>query len=366
MKSLYIARCNDLFNLNTPDVKKWSSVYKMIPTNVSLVDRCSYVKMPYRFKLYEPFNMPRDLSNFNLTYEQCCDKRAAELIALSRSINKPITVFYSGGIDSTAVLIAFMKALDPQELKSRIKVALTLDSINENVNFYYDYIRPRCTMISSEYMSSMIDGSSIVVGGEHNDQLFGSDIIGNIYRFGNYDQIHKPYTREFIVGWMKRTMTEAEANVWFDVLDNQIRKTAPCEVRTNFHFFWWYNFCFKWQCVFFRMFTRMDTDQRSKLNDEFINTYYHHFYSSVDFQKWSMLNHRLKLGDDWGGYKLESKKYIYDYNKDEKYRDEKIKSGSLYRLFLQKKTAVALTDSYEFIDNAINPIDFYQVDNSFI
>jgi hypothetical protein len=364
MSDLYIARCTDLFKKQTPDVNAWASIYKMIPPNVSLVDRCNYVKMPYRFKTYEPFTMPTDLSNFSMTYEECCLKRAQELIDLSKLLNKPITIFYSGGIDSTTVLISFMKLLNAQELKDRIRVAMSVESIDENVNFYYNHVRDKCTIISSEYMSSLIDGSSIIVGGEHNDQLFGSDIVGQIYRHGNYENLHQPYSREFITGWMRKFMQQSEPNKWFDILDEHIKTQAPCEITTNFHFLWWYNFCFKWQCVYFRMLTRMNLSNRTMLNDDFLKNYYHHFFSSVEFQKWSMLNHDLKIGKDWTDYKLESKNFIYEFNKDENYRDYKIKSGSLYTLFLQKRAALGITDNFEFIEE-FNIDEFYQPDNSF-
>lgn len=364
MSDLYIARCTDLFKKGTPDVNAWASIYKMIPPNVSLVDRCNHIKMPFRFKTYEPFTMPTDLSNFSMTYEECCLERAQELIDLSKRLNKPITVFYSGGIDSTTALISFMKLLNENELRERVRVAMSVESIDENVNFYYDYIRKNCTIVSSEYMSSMIDGSSIIVGGEHNDQLFGSDIVGQIYRYGDYKNLHQPYSRDFIVGWMRKFMQQSEPNKWYDLLDEHIRTQAPCEISTNFHFLWWYNFCFKWQCVYFRMLTRIDLSNRALLNDEFLKNYYHHFFSSENFQKWSMLNHDLKIGKDWTDYKMESKKFIYEYNKDEIYKDTKIKSGSLYTLFLQKRTALGLTDNFRFIEE-FDHNEFYQPDNSF-
>lgn len=130
-----------------------------------------------------------------------------------------------------------MRILNQQELQNKVKVALSIESIDENVNFFYDHIRLKCNIVSSEYLSSMLDGSSIVVGGEHNDQLFGSDIVGQIQRNGDYDNIHKPYSRKFITTWFQKTLTYSESNYWYDLIDNHIKTQAPCEVTTNFHFF---------------------------------------------------------------------------------------------------------------------------------
>jgi hypothetical protein len=198
------------------DLDRWQDIFKMIGHDINLVDRCNSITMPYRFKTFDPLVMPTSLDNFSLTYEECCMARAQELVNHSRLIGKPIRLMYSGGIDSTCVLVAFMKILDDQELKQRVEIALSIESINENPNFFYDHIRSRCNMISSESMASFFDGSCIFVSGEHNDQLFGSDIVGSIYRFGDYSQIHQPYSRSFITGWMRqRGMTESNSNYWY-------------------------------------------------------------------------------------------------------------------------------------------------------
>lgn len=365
VSDLFFTKTHDLCKYPTEDVKRWADIYKMVKVPIGLIDRNNYLVMPYRYKLYTTSHIPKDLTNFNLSYEDCCMQRAQELIDLSRKLNKPITVFYSGGIDSTVIIVSFMKLLDKHELKSRIRVAMTVDSISENVNFYYDYIRTNCTIISSEAYSSMMDGSSITVGGECNDQLFGSDILSGIYTTANADKLHDKYNRTFIVDWMSKSMSPEYANKWFDLLDEQIRNSAPCEVHSNFHFFWWYNFCFKWQFVYFRMLAFMDVNLRHLINESFMETYYHHFFASDNFQKWSMLNHDKKLLDDWRSYKLESKKFIYEYNKDEDYLHEKIKRGSLFNLMIKKIVAKGITDDFKFLDN-INLEEYYVPNNSFV
>ena len=77
-----------------------------------------------------------------------------------------------------------------------------------------------------------------------------------------------------------------------------------------------------------------------------------------------MITNDLKIGKDWSDYKLESKKFIYDYNKDELYKDTKVKVGSLWTLLLQKRTSIGLTDDFRFIDK-FDVDEFYQFDNSF-
>src|SRR5262249_8038965 len=155
-------------------------------------------RSPFKFKLYDKFRLPTDLHGFKATYEECCLRRAQELLDLQDRVRVPIALFYSGGIDSTLVLISFARLLGAR-LKARVRVFLSVNSINENPNFYYSFVRKHCRIESSEKFSYLFDGSHIIVGGEHNDQLFGSDIIGKIAKQKSFAEINGKYTRAFII-----------------------------------------------------------------------------------------------------------------------------------------------------------------------
>src|SRR5205814_5240866 len=125
----------------SPDARCWAQIYKLIAPNVVLVDRADEtVCTPFRFSLYEKFRLPTVLPDFRTTYEECCMRRAEELLALQDRVQVPIALFYSGGIDSTLVLVCLAKALGSQ-LKERVTVYLSVDSIGENPNFYDSFIR---------------------------------------------------------------------------------------------------------------------------------------------------------------------------------------------------------------------------------
>ena len=178
MKELYLANSARLSQHDAPGCHDWGNIYNLISLNVALVDRQQKMRLPFRFRLYDAFRMPTDLAGFDLTYEQCCERRATEILELSRRLDRPIYVLYSGGIDSTLVLTSFMKTMTAQELQDRVVVALSWDSVIENPRFYHDHIRRRCRITTSDGLGSFLDGQRIVVGGEHNDQLFGADTAG--------------------------------------------------------------------------------------------------------------------------------------------------------------------------------------------
>ena len=53
------------------------------------------------------------------------------------------------------------------------------------------------------------------------------------------------------------------------------------------------------------------------------------FYNCSEFQRWSIVNHDLKHKGSWKTYKWPSKEFIYNYNKDADYRDNKLKENSM-------------------------------------
>jgi len=366
-KQLYICNIDVLENSNKPDVALWSNMHSIASTWAPYIDRCESIQMPYRLKLYDKFKMPKDLSGFNLSYEECCNIQAQEFIDLSKKLDKKITIMYSGGIDSTLIVIFFLKLLGESEFKNRIDIALSQHSISENPNFYYRYIRPIGNIISSNHLTNMFTGSTIIVSGEHNDQLFGSDLICHASNYSGFAEMHKPYSRKHFVGFLtqykRQEMTEKTANFFFDLIDNHIKTQAPCEVTTNYHLWWWLNFSFKWQNVFFRMLLRANKLNFADINQSFVDNYYHCFFSGTNFQKWSMLNHNLKVVNSWDTYKWEAKRLIYDFTKDKDYLN-KIKIGSLVEIFRQRDAPAGITSNYEFLEN-LNLDEFYVPDNSF-
>ena len=201
--TLFISNCAKLLGHESSDTNRWGEIYNMIKINTSLVDRSMQTVMPYNIKVYPGFEMITDLSGFSKTYEECCADRVKELIAKADKLQVPIGLLYSGGIDSTMVLVSFMKALTPAELKSKVVVLLNHDSINENPNFYYNFIRKSCTIKTSDTMSSLFDGKYLIVGGEHNDQLLGSDLIGGLLNRDPSFDFTKPYTRELILSYFR-------------------------------------------------------------------------------------------------------------------------------------------------------------------
>lgn len=359
MKQLLSCRNEKLNDSSKSDVRCWYEIYNLISNNISLVDRSGIVKFPYDFK--NLFLLPNNLTDFNKTYQQICIERAEQLIAQSHLISKPIVILYSGGIDSTTVVISFILASGGNY--DNIFIALNTQSIRENPKFYFSYIRGKFKLVPSEQALDLLDGSSIIVGGEFNDQLFGTDIYKKIIDHYDFEYLNQLYTEKRIIDFLNiRGMSLSSSKIWYSLLHDQIKSTNLCEIKTIKDFFWWYNFCFKWQSVYCRTISR--STKPDVINQEFLDIYYQQFFITEDFQKWSMLNPDKKIIDSWSSYKISAKEFIFDFNRDQDYFDSKTKVGSLQMIFRQRNLPDALDSDFQPIWN-IDKNNFYISDNSF-
>lgn len=350
------------------DILLWSQLYKLINTGVMFVDRSKKIDMPYKFYNAENTQIPEDIAEFNKNYEDLCNQRALDLFNYSKNKNLPIYILYSGGIDSTLMLVSFLKTIPLKELKENIFVTLNNESIIENPNFYNTYIKNNFNTFNSENFNLLFNGKCIILGGEHNDQLFGSDILGKIKEVFPFEDCLKPHSEKFIAKFFHYTGMDLDSAKWWYNLLKWHAEQFNFNIDTNYKLLWWLNFCFKWQSVFFRIILRAGNRIKNKINQNFIDNYFFHFYNTIDFQKWALKNESYKIINSWNTYKYEAKKIIYEYNNDKNYFDYKLKVGSLYKIFLYRNIPWGLTQNYQYIDKYTPGLfeTIYNKNNSFV
>ena len=240
------------------------------------------------------------------TFEEICEQEAERIVKL----NRPIAVYWSGGIDSTLALISLIKAGAVD-----ITVVMTSASILEYPLFYNIYIKNKLKV--RRVRPSIIpdvDPNELIVTGEFGDQAMGSVVILDYPDFHNIqNDAWEPYVRA------------KYGDRYIELIGEQL-KHAPFPIITVFDYLWWMNYSCKWQHVLVRM-SGINTEH-TKL---FMNNV-EHFYRADDFQRWSMNedNHRsLKLKDTPSSYKFVMKTLIADFTKDTTYERDKLKLGSL-------------------------------------
>ena len=250
--------------------------------------------------------IPTIPTSFNKTFETICAERAAQLIGTGKNL----LISWSGGIDSTCVLVNMINAATN---KDQIKVVLGSRSITENQSFYDNHIKDKlnCEIVDGFWADAFRPTTDeLLVTGDNIGQIFGMSATS--FMENKYDN------------WQDHVATKYSGAK----LDFFMEKSAPflakCpfEVVTIFDLYWWITFNIRWTHSQVRMlrFTDSYTKEQFERNVS--------FFSSDDFQIWSMINHDLKLQNTPQSYKSVMKDIIWDFDKNDTYYDNKVSEPS--------------------------------------
>jgi hypothetical protein len=328
------------------------------------VDRTGTIRSPVLIRPLFPIPTMRVFSD---SLEQVCNARAHELLTRADRLDTRIYTLWSGGIDSTLALVSLLKnATDDQ--KKRITVLLSRNSIAENTNFYYSFIRGRLDTDVSSALPAVLGSKNILVSGEHNDQLFGSDIMASLIPKHGPGIIHQPYDRTILLEHFTNVLKNAPLADFYLKQFERLPAASPIPIVSLFEFVWWINFSLKWQTVYTRTLTYTTPTNAAGITPEYLRDYYAPFYNTDEFQLWSLNNPDKRIKDSWVSYKWPCKEIIYDFTKDADYRDTKIKVGSLASFVISKRSYRALDadlllhDTFNLADSFVPSNDFAAAD----
>ncbi len=344
-----------------PGLEKFSVFFNSLfgPTTV-LIDRTETIEIPFKVRSIFPIPTFRPLGK---TFEDICNERAQELLARAENLGVSLYVFYSGGVDSTLVLISLLKNATSKQ-KMNLIVLLSEESIYENPNFYRDHIFGKLRVESSNMFPYLFGTKRLFVGGEFNDQLFGSNLLERL--IGGYGPsiIHQPYSRDLFFEFFNRGIKNNELIDFYLDMFERLKGAAPINITTNQDYLWWINFTLKWQSVFMRMLCYTAPRNVSNIDASYVSTYYNHFYGTGDFQLWSLNNQDKKIKDTWKSYKWVCKDIIYEYTKDADYRDNKVKKQSLAFILTQQNSYGFIDESFGLWDT-LDAKEYYNPRNDF-
>jgi hypothetical protein len=349
---------------NYAGLKLFRCVFNIFAMSMTFYDRTETITQPIKMARVDGFDMPIG-DKFRpqpYTFEDICNMRAIELMDQAKRQDRKLVVMYSGGIDSTLVLVSLFKMCSEQDIKDRLVVIMSGTSIDENKNFYRNHIIKKVDVIqhANTFTYQIGNPNSILISGEGNDQLFGS-LVSLEYgiTYGEKSLYERLDPSRIIAYYEGKTKSRLLAEQMYNLLQPVIAK-APMDINTPYLYFWWLNMTLKWQSVFVRSssYARPEHHATVKYGDN-----YQMFFDNHDFQLWVMNNPDKLIYGEWRTYKQECKEIIYQYNKDEEYRLNKTKWGSLKAVLLQKKPTVVIDDSmnyhYDF------PMELLQEKNSF-
>jgi len=329
----------------------------------SFVDRTGIIKPPVFIEIDEDCKIPT-LEGPIKTYDDCCYEQSVKIMNIAKIKKVPIYLYFSGGLDSTTVMTAFLKSYPLSELKDVIKIVTSTQSWLENPNFIKKYLSGNFEFISAFNSSHFYDGRAIITTGEFNEHFFCFNTpTKNMTTLYGANGINRKYLKDNLKDYLiKCKLEEKTANLWVELIHSTI-KVSPVSIKTMQDMFWWYNFIFNWQCCRYRLFALKNNYKSNPesiifKNKEAFNTYIQHFFDSPEFQRWGLGN------KDRSCVKKESRKYIKDFS-DDNYFKTKGKFSSLVHVNKGKRFAAGITTDFKFIFDMKDIGPYYNPDNSF-
>jgi hypothetical protein len=343
-----------------PGMDRFRHFFAMTTPNVCFVDRNRLIKTPVKTDVWDPIPTLRPIAK---TYEQICDERAVALLDHADRLDLPLYVFYSGGIDSTLVLISLMKNARPGQME-RVTVLLTQASIGENVRFFREHVIGKLTIAMANTYPFLLNKKGLFVVGELNDQLFGSDLVQQLSTRVGEHAIQAKYSRDDLFALWSGDVPDAAALSWYLDLLERLRDAAPIPLVTNADVLWWLNFSVKWQSVVLRIISYAASFNVADCDRTFVERHFFPFFGTEDFQLWAMNNQDKKIRNTWKSYKWVAKDVIYDFTKDADYRDNKTKLPSLHFVLRHQIQKSFITSDCK-MHMTLPTDDWYEPENSF-
>lgn len=234
--------------------------------------------------------------------------------------NRTIVIMYSGGIDSTAVLVAMMRNSKFKQFvdSGRLKVSLNSSSIYEYPEFFYETILPTIPLIATDYNTILADPNNFVITGDGGDYVICNTDIPVYENNGTTDIFNMD------PGVAYRYFDQCDTSGKFSNMVRGISQSAPFELNTVSQLYWWLGQCFTHQgemCYPFAWST-VDTTELTTFN-RFFRFFLHPEFTTFSFEYMSTNPVYVNLKD----MRRFFKDYIINYTGHEQYRN-KNKIGS--------------------------------------
>lgn len=306
----------------------WLSSFKNIPMLNDIRSRSLKFTTPWLNDEHPDYIKLPKLTTTAKKLDDILDERAIELHKIATRDNKKIWIMWSGGIDSTTMLTAFIKNVPSNELKDRYSVVMSANSIAENYYFFKHYVDGKFNLINwlNLDISSELFKDTIVLHGDPANALLSVPTVAAFASLVPSGKHLLPF-RENIGTLIDGLETMVAGNGkeslpgWSEWYIEKLVNAIPItDNATSIASFWWWHYVnFKWHGSMLRpfFFTRESTDQPIH-EDEFKYYYDTVFYVNEDFQNWSYSNidEIVKTPSD---YKPMMRQYIHTLTNDDLY-----------------------------------------------
>lgn len=324
---------------------------------VGLMPRTGINNLPFDNNFTRVTNqvMPEYDAKFDLTWEQVTDLRAQELLSVVRQKHSRLYVQWSGGIDSTCIVVALLKNFSPAD-REQITICLTYDSILEYSWFYLKHIVPNFHVQDLNHEPLLLHQlhNALLIDGQTADCLTMSmapslDVSMAVRDSDLLVENWRKHPDALIAYLAKVTHSEDFACWYYDTIRENV-ESVDVPIETYFDFMWWAGFNYDWAlqtfCQWFYIQRSPDLPY-----DKFMQCYMP-WYVNATYQSWALKNVGawIKHGRTLSSFKQDAKRYCYDYTQDEWNLKHKTKVSSRGRpVRIDPNQPFAVTNSFEVL-----------------
>jgi hypothetical protein len=326
----------DDFAVGTP-AWNWINLPKLVVGLMDFRPRAGTFHTPWQAKSGFHLSMPDLARNESRSLDELMDLRAGELYAESKIQNKKIMIMWSGGIDSTSIIVSMLRVIPHNEIKDVLVICMTVDSVLENLYFYKKFISNQILTVHKDQVevNNEFFCSYILLHGDPGDALFlpSTPKYAHLIK-ENLHQASYKKNRNLLYNCFRNIKAVPEQTVkWYvDKIIDNIEEVNPPNVDSIADFFWWHYMNLKWEGSFWYPFHTINHRKNydSTIDKSHSLSYIRNTFFNTDyFHQWSCTNLKNLLPGDVNTHKQHIKQYIYNFDQNQSYFTHKQKVASL-------------------------------------
>lgn len=271
------------------------------------VDRTSSVVAPLNFKVFRPWRIPTACQSIDQVFESRVEFYLAQ--------KKQIDLFWSGGTDSTSMVVAFLKHCVNLD---QLRLVYSPHSLYENRDFFEFVTRafPNLQTIDISgdvYLQTTFD--HLIVTGHGGDEFTASLDQSFFDRVGS-DALTQ--------NWRDFFLKESGDQTLIDFCEEYFAKSGR-EINTVLEARWWFYAATKSQVFGSRDMTFL-LNQPSVLLSQ-----YSSFFDCYEFEDhmWHNIDQVVEPGAPYKSYKKFLRKYVFDFYNNIDYLENNTKQNSV-------------------------------------
>jgi hypothetical protein len=301
---------------------KWFKMYDVNLWPSHLTSRVHKLKTPWDLAP-TVCPIPDVVANSEQRFDVVMDSITAKFCDYIASSGKTPYISWSGGIDSTSILVSLLKVGNEDFLK-KLVVLYNEKSINENAFFYYRFIKDKIITHHIDDTSFVVTAENydkiVILDGEAGNQIMGSPHINHLVKSGKVDFLKKPWRslnyKDVIQGATEFQMEVIQESIVY----------SPILIDSVADLLWWIAFNFKMDDVLLRKMALYAGNLTPAQSGEFWRTGIFRHYAQPEMQRWSMATKDARHTQSM--LKYTPKKYIYDFDHNDLWFASKTEQGS--------------------------------------